>query len=277
MGMSSYCCKGCGHELKEGEHVRLNGCVGTYDGYGCAGGFDHLEGGTPIAWHNRCYVVASIEEKLDETESKHAPNQGFGFAALENMAGYNSQAETKFQPVVYVDHYDSKAEAGTRQQYYVVPVNPSTFKLVDKYEYEALYGAANDKHPMWDETPGEDRNEAWYEQAQATIEEEIGMTSPSRTAVWFDDLNEAKRVVESLLPSLSNPDWGFEWALFGKQDEAEGIVYKYNKVPGHDSVPTGEFYEHGGPKYEYPFNGTFTQEVAFIQGRNAAESVVASY
>lgn len=322
MGMSSYCCKGCGHELKEGELVRLNGCVGDYDGYGRAGGFDHLEGGTPIAWHNRCYVGASVEDKLDETPSKHASNQGFGFAALENVDGYDSQAKTTYQAVVYVDHYDSKAEQSTRQQYYVVPTQPATFgeahtqhyqrqdsqnfgergapseatgaahlsvavpfKLADKYAYEAAYEAANAEHPMWDERPddwyattNEAEQKAFYEQAQATIEEEIGQTSPARSACWFDDLNEAKRVLEALLPSLPNPDYGYEFAIFGKQDGAEGVVYKFNKIPGHSEVVReGEFYPHGGPKYDYPFDGTFKEEVVFIQGRNAEEGVVASY
>ena len=85
MGMFSWICKGCGLELHEGELVRLNGCKGTYDGYGRAGGFDADGDLDPRAWHEACYQAATSAQKLDETPSKHAPNQGFGFALEKYM------------------------------------------------------------------------------------------------------------------------------------------------------------------------------------------------
>lgn len=88
MGFFSWVCKGCGQELHEGELVRLNGCKGEYDGYGrtigCsqgAGGFDFGEcSGTVVAWHEVCYQKATPEQKLDETPSRSARNQGCGEA-----------------------------------------------------------------------------------------------------------------------------------------------------------------------------------------------------
>ena len=80
MGMFSFVCKGCGRELKGDEIVRLNGCVGEYDSYGRAGGFEYSGSyDEPRAWHERCYQEATPEQKLDETPSKHARNQGFGY------------------------------------------------------------------------------------------------------------------------------------------------------------------------------------------------------
>jgi hypothetical protein len=81
MGMFSWECKGCHQELIQGELVRLNGCGGEYDGYGNAGGFDYCNSGSgdPVAWHQKCYGEATDSQKLDETPSRHARNQGFGF------------------------------------------------------------------------------------------------------------------------------------------------------------------------------------------------------
>lgn len=79
MGMFSWICKGCGDELCTPEIVRMNGCVGEYDGYGRAGGFDWSQAnGEPVCWHEYCYQNATPEEKADQTPSKPAPNQGFG-------------------------------------------------------------------------------------------------------------------------------------------------------------------------------------------------------
>jgi hypothetical protein len=102
MGMFSWKCKGCGRELVEGERVRMDGCVGEYDGYGRAGNFSYEGGGEPAAWHKRCYDKASKDQKLDETPSEHAPNQGFGYRCLEFMKGYDPQKPTTFDVKIYV-------------------------------------------------------------------------------------------------------------------------------------------------------------------------------
>lgn len=80
MGMFSFECKGCEQELIQDEEVRLNGCNGIYDGHGCAGDYDFSgDYSEPVAWHQKCYGEATDAEKLDETPSQYARNQGFGF------------------------------------------------------------------------------------------------------------------------------------------------------------------------------------------------------
>lgn len=107
MGMFSWKCKGCGRELVEGERVRLNGCKGEYDGYGRAGGFDY-DGEDPVAWHQRCYKKATTEQKLDETPSEHAPNQGFGYRCLEFLKGYDPKTPIEFDVKVdFMRHTDT--------------------------------------------------------------------------------------------------------------------------------------------------------------------------
>ncbi|GAF71589.1 unnamed protein product, partial [marine sediment metagenome] len=65
MGAYSWKCKGCSQDLVEDELVRLNGCVGEYDGYGRAGGFDYAGDSCgmsePVAWHQYCYDWAKGE------------------------------------------------------------------------------------------------------------------------------------------------------------------------------------------------------------------------
>lgn len=81
MGMFSWVCKGCGHELCENEHVLLNGVSQQYDGYGgsAADAGDY----SPVAWHTSCYQLASTDEKNCQKPSHSAPNQGFGPSKLE--------------------------------------------------------------------------------------------------------------------------------------------------------------------------------------------------
>lgn len=86
MGMFSWECKGCDAELKMDEEVRLDGSKGIYDGYGrCGGNFDFDGGTDPVAWHQKCYHEATDAEKLDETPSKYARNQGFGYPRADCM------------------------------------------------------------------------------------------------------------------------------------------------------------------------------------------------
>ena len=82
MGMFSWCCKGCGEEICQGEFARLNGRKQVYGGYGDG---DHDE---YVAWHQRCYGAATKEQKLDDNPSKRAKNQGMGAARLRFLEGY---------------------------------------------------------------------------------------------------------------------------------------------------------------------------------------------
>jgi hypothetical protein len=67
------------------EEVRLNGCKGIYDGYGRCGNFDFDGGEEPVAWHQKCYHEATDAEKLEETPSTYARNQGFGYPRADCM------------------------------------------------------------------------------------------------------------------------------------------------------------------------------------------------
>lgn len=279
MGMFSWKCKGCGHELKTGEYVRMNGCVGEYDGYGRAGGFEY-ENEEPSCWHVRCYKAASTEQKLDDSPSKYAPNQGFGCACLENMKNYDPQAPTKYEVIFFVDHSDFKAGTSVRQEWYIVSDN----KLSDKYVYEAAYEAANSEggvtQSLWDSKPSdwfqttaEDDRIAFYKEVERVVQDHIQMKNPMAMSLSFDSLEEAKNKAESLVHQLPNPEWGYELAIFGKQEKAQGLVYKFNRIPDFDRVPTGETYPHGGPVYDYPLNGKFTEEIAFVHGRPASSDV----
>jgi hypothetical protein len=85
MGMFSWECKGCDQDLKSDEEVRLDGSKGIYDGYGRCGNFDYDGGIEPVAWHQKCYHDATDAEKLDETPSKYARNEGFGYPRADCM------------------------------------------------------------------------------------------------------------------------------------------------------------------------------------------------
>lgn len=89
MGMFSWKCKGCGLELHQQELVRLNGTKGIYDGYGGTHNapFNDLMWNQTRAWHEACYQQATDKEKLDESPSEDAKNQGFGHA-LEKFMPY---------------------------------------------------------------------------------------------------------------------------------------------------------------------------------------------
>lgn len=93
MGYFSFECKGCNQDLVEGEEVRLNGCKGEYDGYGGCGTGDGCVDHSPAAWHKLCYSKATDAEKLDETPSRNARNQGFGWPRQDCMPEGSSYVE----------------------------------------------------------------------------------------------------------------------------------------------------------------------------------------
>ena len=107
MGMFSWTCKGCGRELVQDERVRLMGCKGDYDGYGGVPGFDGSDfyPDAPACWHERCYQAATDAEKLDETPSDRAPNQGFGYPRAENVVAL----EVAFSILAYPPYVQGKS------------------------------------------------------------------------------------------------------------------------------------------------------------------------
>ena len=252
MGMFSWKCKGCLHELKAGEYVRFNGSVGTYDGYGRACGFDYGNASTePPCWHVRCYNNATVEDRLNDEPSEYAPNQGFGMAALENMEGYNPEGETIFQPVIFVDHYDDSTGKMLKQQWYVVDG-----VLRDQHHYEALYEAATEggitdkfygEQPAdWYKTTSDEEKNAFYQKIEEMVESHIGIKRPLTTAEWFRDFKEAKQIVD-LLPSLPNPEFGYELDIYGKQGSITGLYYQYNKICSGETFDEYVAFMHGRP------------------------------
>jgi len=296
MGMFSWCCKGCGHELHEGELVRLNGCEGQYDGYGGVGGrsgssreYDYGSGSGscdfelyPSAWHVRCYNAATDKEKLDDSPSKHASNQGFGLACLENLQEYDAQDELGFKAVVRVEKHDE--ESNHKEMWHVVDG-----ELKDQEKYERLYSKVNGddngersiaKH-IWDKAeevwPDREQYQKLASEARDFIENHIGMKSPERCSQSFDNFEELKLLVERQVSKLPNPNFGYEISIFGKSEglarmlDYEGLYYNYCKLPNIKPVPIeGEFYPDGRQKNDFVPDGTFSK-TSYMHGKTAEE------
>jgi hypothetical protein len=270
MGMFSWCCKGCGHELITNEYVRMNGCKGTYDGYGgCSGGFDYEDcDGEPSCWHEVCYQKATPEQKLDESPSDHAPDQGFGYAALAFLKGFDERVETCFKPIVHVSHYDKESGESKRWKFYVVKTDED-FVLQEYNHYHSVYNDYEDNYwanvpdSWWQDTPQAEK-ERVYDERKRFIQDAIGMKNPEENAFIFDSFDEAKRASENLLSTLPNPEYGFSLCIFGIQGKIEGLYFqrdclpKFKKVKNgegqfdYDIMPTGEhrdmvMYHHNAP------------------------------
>ena len=232
MGMYSWKCKGCGHELIEKEDVRLNGQRQEYDGYGGS-----TEGFDVSAWHNRCYQKASKDERLDDSESPHAPNQGFGPSKLEFYREFSETASTTYTAVVLADFY----EDGKSQRFEFYFTNND--KLEDEREYRIRQAEleAEDKIPFaavddwenWKQLTEEAKNKL-CEEHQLVLDEAMGGKAPSRNAKVFSTINEAIAAVESILAeSLPVKVKGnYELTVYGKQDKIEGCVYNRSVYDG---------------------------------------------
>ena len=122
MGMFSWECKGCGHEMHGGELVRMNGHVCEYDGYG------NGHNDEPICWHEICFQRANEGYKRCKIPSKHGNNQGFGMRALEFMEGYDPDAKTLYTVEILVTVYEKMTS--TRHELYLTPSG-----LVDKRQW----------------------------------------------------------------------------------------------------------------------------------------------
>ena len=242
--MFSWCCKGCGHELVTSEYVRMNGCKGTYDGYGgCSGGFDWSNSGgeSPFCWHEACYQKAPAEARLDESGSRHAGNQGFGNAALAFLKGFDENKEILFKPVIDVLHYHREKEETQRWEFYVV-------KTDSGYELQ-------DDNAFWDSLPTERMDSLPTER----------MNSPKVCSAVFSSFAEAKQTVESLLDSLPNPEYGFSLCIFGVQGVLEGLYFQRDRTPRSKKVKTGA----GDFDYEITRTGEFRDNILYSHGINA--------
>ena len=224
MGMFSWCCKGCGHEISQGEYVRLNGCKGEYDGYGGnSGGFDYQSCNDAIisAWHDLCYRSASSDEKLDENPSKHAKNQGFGPAKLKYMKGYNENNPTTYTVVLYGDIN------GNDGQFFYTNLE----KLQDQNSYAKLYEIEEEKLDFnfdeWMLLSDEDKEKASIDRKNK-IEAIIGYPMPIRNEKVFNSVDEAISAVDSVL-SRDLPvecNGCYSLYVFGHQGDIEGCVYE---------------------------------------------------
>ena len=230
--MYSWKCKGCGHELIEREYVRLNGRRQEYDGYG--GG---TEGFDVSAWHNRCYEKASAEEKLDDSESPHAPDQGFGPSKLEFYREFSETALTTYKAFVLADFY----EDGKSQRFEFYFTNND--KLEDELEYrkrgaeleveDKIPFAAVDDWENWKQLTEEAKNKL-CEEHQLVLDEAMGGKAPSRNARVFSTIDEAIAAVESILfETLPVKVKGnYELTVYGKQGDIEGCVYNRSVYKG---------------------------------------------
>jgi hypothetical protein len=253
MGMFSWCCKGCGHELKMDELVRMNWCKGTYDGYGGnSGGFDS-EGGEvePACWHEACYRKATQEERADKTPSRHAPDQGFGHPALAFLKGYKEEAKTEYRVVV---HTTTGTYPDTKQHEFNI-VMEGEFVLRDYAAYHEVWDNWDSGEEFPDnffEMTEEERN-ARQQRLRERFEAETGLKDPRLNAVSFPSLEHAKKVADTLVSDIPE----YDLVILGRQRKVEGMCYertrnrKYRRTD-NGIEPTGEFrevveYEHGVP------------------------------
>ena len=231
MGMFSFCCKGCDHELKRNEFVRMNGCKGEYDGYGRNNGgfdFDNCHDDQPICWHEVCYQKATNDQKLDETPSKYAPNQGFGYEALEFLKGYDPCVETTYN--VRADRTIHEGDNWVQETLLLVKTD-NGFAFQDYALYERLYQEACDtpeEQAWYDSLPKdwynsftEEQQEKVFTERRIVIEAKIGMKNPEREVHTFDTYEEAVFVAKSLMPKGN-----CSLVVLGVQGKLTGAVYE---------------------------------------------------
>jgi hypothetical protein len=235
VGMFSWCCKGCEHELCVGEYVRLGMHKEEYDGYGGSYEVDY----EPVAWHQACYEAASTEEKLDETPSKPAPNQGFGSAKLAFKEGYDPKAPTTYTAVVYGSHSDRATKKYTRYQFLLTPNG-----LEDEIAYDAGLEAFAEQYYK-DNPPPEgvykrplEEMNAYFEKHHAIIVAQYGSSPESRQLTFStieDCIKMVEEAIETFLPAVLTGVYTL--TIFGTQGEITGAVYvrtanaKWEKKP----------------------------------------------
>lgn len=243
MGMFSWACKGCGHDLKSGELVRMNGCKGTYDGYGGnSGGFDHENcAGEPVCWHERCYGRANTAERDDETPSKNASNQGFGWEALEFLKGYKEQAETTY--TVEISTTTGTYPDLVRHEFHPVREGDQLI-LLDMVPYREEWDNWDDDSDI-EITDEELLSDVYQKGLHARFEAKTGLKNPKLNRVVFASLDEAKKAADHLVRDIQE----YHLLILGVQGDLRGQCYerertmKYRRAADGDLEPTGEYRE----------------------------------
>lgn len=218
MGMFSWKCKGCRNELKQRELVRMNGCVGEYSGYGSAGGFEYSGSyDEPSCWHVLCYNKANVEEKLDDSSSEYAPNQGFGIEALEFLPGFDPDVTIE-NFVVSFDTY----EDGERQILYITPNG-----LLDELVWEKIHEKASEKYRSENDYPEslssmtDQEIKVWSDKVIKARIEEAGGDLPSRLAIRFNSLQDALDEAAKFESSLCD----YSLIVMAEQNKLHGCIY----------------------------------------------------
>lgn len=257
MGMFSWACKGCGHDLKADEFVRMNGCKGRYDGYGGnSGGFDSDNcGGEPVCWHERCYGRANTAERDDDTPSENASNQGFGYPALEFLKGYKEDAETAYK--VEISHSTGEYPDEKRHEFHPVREGEGLV-LLDHLAYREAWDNWDDSEELPDNRHGmgDEWHASWTQKMHERFKAQTGLKNPKLNSVAFPSLDEAKEAADILTKGLQE----YHLVILGTQGKLEGQCYererrqKYRRVDG-SLVPSGEYrdeliYENGTPNKE---------------------------
>ena len=231
MGFFSWKCKGCSEELCEGEKVRLNGCKGKYDGYGSAGGYDYGETGgeNPIAWHEVCYQRATDKQKLDETPSKDAPNQGCGIPHLEFLPVFSPENQTRFS--VQVSIYDGpgviKGEySGTGKDFKVLIESHMPILVMTDKGIEDQRQWDKDRNTAENALDNEDYGTPEYKAASALTDKYDYYNQPINRPKRFDTLQEALRAVQEITDNCNE----FCLEVIGQQVDGvvivKGLVYR---------------------------------------------------
>jgi len=246
MGLFSWACKGCGHDLKSGELVRMNGCKGTYDGYGGnSGGFDHENcAGEPVCWHERCYGRANTAERDDDTPSKNASDQGFGWEALEFLKGYKEQAETTYK--IQISTRTGTYPDEVRHEFHPVKEGDKLV-LLDQKAYDETWGNWDSGEEFPDNyfEMTEEEKDARHQRHHARFEAETGLKDPKVNSFSFASLDEAKEAVDHLVRDIKD----YHLLILGEQGDLRGQCYererrmKYRRGADGDLEPTGEYRE----------------------------------
>lgn len=249
MRMFSWACKGCGHDLKTDELVRMNGCKGLYDGYGGnTGGFDmdNCEG-EPVCWHERCYQRANTAQRDDETPSDNARDQGFGHPALEFLKGYKEQAETTY--TVEISTTTGTYPDLVRHEFHPVKEGDGLV-LLDHKAYKKAWENYDSEFPEnYDKMTDEERN-AWHRGLHERFETQTGLKNPKLNRIVFASLDEAKKAADHLVRDIQE----YNLIILGRQGKLEGLCYERGRSMKYrrNIEPTGEYreevvYEQGVP------------------------------
>ena len=220
MGMFSWKCKGCGHELIMGESVRLNGVKQEYNGYG--GLCDEGRYNQPSAWHDLCYLAATPEQRHDNEPSERAPNQGFGPAKLEFMPGYIEDAPTTYVAILSAC-YENVDQKYIDLEYFYTTNN----KLEDEKSHSKQYRQEQDKLTFEESEESDLESQEYWKNLDDKIKAIIG-PSPAKVAKVFDSMNEAIAAVDAVLSrDLPSECKGcYHLLIEGRQQKARGSVYE---------------------------------------------------